>query len=625
MARIDSDFEQIEGIEGAVSGRYAHFSVLNEDRSKSFYAFSDYEALLVHKNDNSLWIAFVLPREGLFEAPSKLMDDVKKIEVYSGRWSSAVYILDKDDDLYYVGAINTTLEDIKSPLTPELLLTDVLDATMTDDAIRIIRKDGSVWVVGRNDGGMLSGNPGDGYLLYDESYPIRDIPELIKLGEPWSNVVWIERQGAADFAFAMDSKALWYVNTRDHRDGPRGLLAENTRIITPYHIMNNFMIPRGGGTQAPPPTSPSPSPSIEPPPPPDEPPQPPPPPPPSSQTHTVTFDLAGGQHMGGGALEQEVEHGKAATAPETSRMDWEQDGWDKQFDNVTEDITVTAVWKPSEIKTTQPSAVISGNVVAVGDNYDGQCNVTGWRDIVAISAAGARTIGLKSDGTVVAVGDNTYGENDIGGWRDITAIAAGYGHTVGLKSDGTVVAVGWNDDGQCNVSGWSDIVAISAGFWHTVGLKSDGTVVATGNNEHGKLNVSGWQNIIQIYAGELSTIGLKSDGTVVILGDNFYGQNDVSGWSDIIAISAGHGHTVGLKSDGTVVAVGYNYEQQCNVSGWSDIVSVRAGGMFTLGLKSDGTVIAVGDNASGQLNVSEWRNVVALAADWNHSVGIITG
>ncbi|MGF9912173.1 chromosome condensation regulator, partial [Paenibacillus ehimensis] len=77
----------------------------------------------------------------------------------------------------------------------------------------------------------------------------------------------------------------------------------------------------------------------------------------------------------------------------------------------------------------------------------------------ATIAAGYRhTVGLKSDGTVTAVGDNKYGQCDVSGWRDMVAVAAGNAHTgnahtIGLKSDGTVVAVGWNKHDQCDVSG----------------------------------------------------------------------------------------------------------------------------------------------------------------------------
>ena len=113
----------------------------------------------------------------------------------------------------------------------------------------------------------------------------------------------------------------------------------------------------------------------------------------------------------------------------------------------------------------------------------------------SLAAGDDHTVGLKTDGTVVAVGDNEYGQCDVGGWRDVVAVSAWVGHTVGLKADGTVVAVGLNGNGQCDVGGWRDVVAVSAGSFHTVGLKADGTVVAVGYNGDGQCDVSGWTNI----------------------------------------------------------------------------------------------------------------------------------
>ena len=249
-----------------------------------------------------------------------------------------------------------------------------------------------------------------------------------------------------------------------------------------------------------------------------------------------------------------------------------------------------------------------GTVVAVGDNDDGQCNVSEWTDIVAISAGSSHTVGLKSDGTVVAVGENDFGKCNVSEWTDIVAISAGEDHTVGLKSDGTVVAVGEKYWSQCDVSEWTDIVAISAGAAHTVGLKFDGTVVAVGWNDYGQCDVSKWTDIVAISAGDYHTVGLKSDGTVVAVGINDNDQCDVSEWSNIVAVAAGYYHTVGLKSNGTVVAVEEDDSDLCDVSEWTDIVAISPGKYHTVGLKSDGTVVAVGDNDDGQCNVSGWRD-----------------
>lgn len=54
--------------------------------------------------------------------------------------------------------------------------------------------------------------------------------------------------------------------------------------------------------------------------------------------HTVTFNLTGGTHTGGGALVQSIADGNAATAPTTSRSGYTFTGWDKSFSNVTADM-----------------------------------------------------------------------------------------------------------------------------------------------------------------------------------------------------------------------------------------------------------------------------------------------
>ncbi|MDH4068386.1 MAG: hypothetical protein OEU97_05630, partial [Dehalococcoidia bacterium] len=182
-----------------------------------------------------------------------------------------------------------------------------------------------------------------------------------------------------------------------------------------------------------------------------------------------------------------------------------------------------------------------GTVVAMGGNYDGQCNVSGWTDITQISAGYEHTVGLKSNGKVVAVGNNWDGQCDVGNWTDITQVAACEDHTLGVMSNGTVLAVGYieGEDISGWFGNWTDIVQVAAGFYHIVGLKSDGTVVAEGWDDWGECNVSGWAGITQVAAGCSHTAGLRSDGTVVAVGDNEDGQRDVGNWTEIVQVDAG--------------------------------------------------------------------------------------
>ena len=80
-----------------------------------------------------------------------------------------------------------------------------------------------------------------------------------------------------------------------------------------------------------------------------------------------------------------------------------------------------------------------------------------------VAAGFAHTVRLMPNGTVVVVGDNCSGQCDVSGWTNIVQIAAREYHTVGLKADGTVVAVGNNSSEQCNVGRWADIVQVAAG------------------------------------------------------------------------------------------------------------------------------------------------------------------
>ena len=249
--------------------------------------------------------------------------------------------------------------------------------------------------------------------------------------------------------------------------------------------------------------------------------------------------------------------------------------------------------------------------VSAGKNKHGRCNVSGWRDIIAVSAGAGHTVGLKADGTVVAVGRKNYWMCDVSDWRDIIAISAGIEHTVGLKADGTIAAVG-NCSFTSDLRNWQNIAAITAGHYNTFTYE-------------GAAELRNWQNIIAVAAGYYHTFGLKADGTVISTWKDGRDQDSVHDWRDIISIAAGQGQVVGLKSDGTVVAAGSTYADQLRVENWRNIIAVAAGTDFTVGLKEDGTVIATGDNKTGACNTDGWREIVAVTAGESNTVGLKAG
>lgn len=61
-------------------------------------------------------------------------------------------------------------------------------------------------------------------------------------------------------------------------------------------------------------------------------------------TYTVTFNANGGT-VTGGETTQTIEYGSPATAPTLSRTGYNFVGWDKAFDNITGDTTITAQWE----------------------------------------------------------------------------------------------------------------------------------------------------------------------------------------------------------------------------------------------------------------------------------------
>ena len=269
------------------------------------------------------------------------------------------------------------------------------------------------------------------------------------------------------------------------------------------------------------------------------------------------------------------------------------------------------------------------------------------KTVTHITAGGSHTCALISDGTVtcwgfngagqLGTGDNTNRNVPVavtGGVltnKTVTDITAGGAHTCALISDGTVTCWGNNYSGQLGdgsntasnvpvavtlgVLAGKTVTQITAGYLHTCALISDGTVTCWGYNGDGQLGDGSNTNRNVPVA---VTLGALTNKTVT-------------------HIIAGESHTCALISDGTVTCWGYNGAGQLGtddnttsnvpvaVTGGAlankTVTHITAGGSHTCALISDGTVTCWGNNSVGQLgDGSNTASNVPVAVIWLRNI-----
>ena len=331
----------------------------------------------------------------------------------------------------------------------------------------------------------------------------------------------------------------------------------------------------------------------------------------------------------------------------------------------------------------------------------------------------AFSLAVGSDGNAYAWGNNRYGQLGDGTttnrttpvmvrkpdpktYPDLPAdftyvqVSAGGAHSLALGSDGYAYAWGSNSSGQLgnNNSGedtYSSVpvrvrdpaspadaskglqaTQVSAGGWHSLALGGDGNAYAWGNNRYGQLGDGTTTNrtmpvmvrkpdpktypdlpadftYVQVSAGGWHSLALGGDGNAYAWGWNHYGQlgNNNSGkdtYSSVpvrvrdpaspadaskrlqaTQVSAGYEHSLALGGDGNAYAWGWNhYGQLGNNNSGEDTYSsvpvrvrdpaspadaskglqatqVSAGDGHSLALGGDGNAYAWGYNSTGQL------------------------
>lgn len=258
-----------------------------------------------------------------------------------------------------------------------------------------------------------------------------------------------------------------------------------------------------------------------------------------------------------------------------------------------------------------------GTVFAGGDNSDFQCDVIGWRDIVAVAAGDAHTLGLRADGRVLATGANAHDECDVAHLTDVKAVYAFGADSVCVLKDGTALAFGRS---RFDLSTFADIVGIARYPEGLIGIRADGTLALVGNiTDDDAAQEIAW--LLSCHDVE-QVISTYNSGCVILGKDkriykNNQPENYFAQWRDVVSIVDLADSFAILRADGTVRVLAYERDKprpDTEADKWADIVAIFGGYKRLLGLTRGGRLLAAYTH-QGWL----WANqgmVMDYALDW---------
>ena len=261
-----------------------------------------------------------------------------------------------------------------------------------------------------------------------------------------------------------------------------------------------------------------------------------------------------------------------------------------------------------------------GTVFAGGDNSEYQCDVSHWRDIVAVAAGDSHTLGLRADGTVIAAGSNAFDQCDISHITDVRAVYAFGCDSVCVLKDGTAIAVGRS---KLNLSEFNDIASIAPYPEGVIGIKNDGSLEIAGrvteeDMQHEIMWLLNCQNAVQVISTHINGSIIRSkNGRIYKSGqpENYFAQ-----WRDVVSIvNLADGFAL-LSEDGTVRVLPYERDLPRIVTqadDWRDVVAIYGGYKRLLGLTKDGNLYVAythmgwlwGNKSMGMDYVADWYPV----------------
>lgn len=282
-------------------------------------------------------------------------------------------------------------------------------------------------------------------------------------------------------------------------------------------------------------------------------------------------------------------------------------------------------------------------------------------EVAAVSAGGAHSLILKTNGSLWGCGLNSRGQ--LGGGGDhtgtprqilasgIKSFSAGSAHSMVVKTDGSLWGCGNNVDGQLGNNSNTDqpeltviyattpkVASVSAGVDHTLIVKEDGSLWACGRNNYGQLGdgtkidrnqfvpvVNMGSGVASASAGNEFSLVVKTDGSLWGFGKNDNGQLgngtkdtkyapiQIMSPGSVVAVSAGGWHSLILKKDGSLWSCGRGDNGRLGDGSWTtqlapvqivgpgQVALMSAGYESSLVVKNDGSLWACGKNNCGQL------------------------
>jgi alpha-tubulin suppressor-like RCC1 family protein len=257
------------------------------------------------------------------------------------------------------------------------------------------------------------------------------------------------------------------------------------------------------------------------------------------------------------------------------------------------------------------------------ERYNTPQLLTNFTNIMNISAGDYHTCAKKIDGSMYCWGWNQYDQLGVGtntnryktpqlltGFTDVIGISAGYRHTCAFKNSGNLYCWGYNMEGQLGLgttaetyntpqllTAFTSVMGISAGRSYTCAFKNSGNLYCWGENYSGQLglgttietyNTPQWltsfTRVASITTGQYHTCATKADGSVYCWGENYSGQ-------------------LGLG----ITSPTYNTPQW--LTSFTSVSTMTAGEYHTCAIKNNNDTYCWGENSKGQVGVGTMQNI----------------